>query len=71
MVQGKIVHLIKEASDGGFFLLAAGDYAKSMQVEHSHRKEKVFKIERNFEPGIIKAFDFSVTTRYNRDNSLK
>lgn len=28
-VQGKIVHMIKEVDDG-FFLLAAGDYAKSI-----------------------------------------
>lgn len=58
--------MIKEIDDG-FFLLAAGDYAKSIQLEHSHRKEKVFKIDRNLEPGIIRALDFSVTTQYNRD----
>jgi hypothetical protein len=70
MVQGKIVHFIHEVEDG-FFLLAAGDYSKSIQLEHTHRKEKVFKIDRNFEPEIMKAYDFDVETKKNRDGSVQ
>ena len=67
VIRDKVVHHIQEDLNGGFYLITSGVYDTEIHLEHTNKITCYYSIQRSVEPGVIKMFDFFISTETSQN----